>query len=280
MRNSKTHKKKKSSLSEAGPEQCHPRVGVKRPSEGCIPNNILVEVASKLNVQANRALIEKALNLKPKQEYSFVKALPLDENKKRELIKQYLRPKQPDEWKEDPDKWLNSLDITNVMNQYEEAYSEFEFMGPYPIDFAAPEPYNKTGKCLIEEMCEIKTSIALQNGTKYIGIIYNLDPHFKSGSHWVATFIDLVKHKTYYFDSYGMEPPEQIKKFMKWLTTQDSQMKLFYNGRRFQYQSSECGMYSMFFIIRMLMGDDFQAFSRKAPPDSFMLDLRDWFFST
>jgi hypothetical protein len=57
-------------------------------------------------------------------------------------------------------------------------------------------------------------------------------------------------------------------------------MKLFYNGRRFQYKNSECGMYSMYFIIRMLMGDDFKRFSRKAPPDAFMLDLRDWLFST
>ena len=279
MRNSKTHKKKLSQK-QAGPEQCHPRVGSTRPNEGCIPKDILVEVANKLNVEPTRSNIEKALNVSPKQEYSFVKALPIDETKKRDLIKTYLRPKQPDEWKNDNDKWLNSLDITNVMNQYEEAYPEFEFMGPYPIDFAAPDPYNKDGKCLIQEMCEIKTVVALQNGTKYIGIIYNLDPHFKSGSHWVATFIDLVKHKTYYFDSYGMEAPNQIQKFMKWLTTQDPQMKLYYNGRRFQFQNSECGMYSMFFIIRMLAGEDFQAFSRKAPPDSFMLDLRDWLFST
>jgi hypothetical protein len=279
MRKSKTHKKKMDQK-QAGPEQCHPRVGLKRSSEGCIPNNIIVEVATKLNVSPTRSEIEKSLNVKPKHEYSFVKALPLDETKKKELIKQYLRPKQPDEWKEDPDKWLNNLDITHVMNQYEEAYPDFEFMGPYPIDFAAPDPYNKDGKCLIQEMCEIKTVVALQNGTKYIGIIYNLDPHFKSGSHWVATFIDLVKHKTYYFDSYGMVPPSQIQKFMKWLTTQDTEMKLYYNGRRFQYNNSECGMYSMFFIIRMLDGEDFQTFSRKAPPDSFMLDLRDWIFST
>ena len=77
-----------------------------------------------------------------------------------------------------------------------------------------------------------------------------------------------------------MEAPEQIQTFMKWLTTQDSEMELFYNGRRFQFQNSECGMYSMYFIIRMLMGDDFQTFTRTAPPDSFMLDLRDWLFST
>jgi len=277
MRNN-TRKIKK--LPSPGPEQCHPKVGKSRPSEGCIPQEILTEVATKLNIEANRSAIEKALNVTPKHEYTFVKALPIEEPRKMELIRNYLRPKQPDDWKSDPDKWLNSLDIEYVMNQYEDAYPNFEFMGPYPIDFAAPDPYKKDGKCLIQEMCELRVSESLANGTQYIGIIYNLDPHFKGGSHWVAVFIDLVKHKTYYFDSYGMEAPQQIQKFMKWLTTQDKDMKLFYNGRRFQYQNSECGMYSMYFIIRMLMGDDFKRFSRKAPPDAFMLDLRDWLFST
>ena len=276
MRSTRKRQKK---LQFPEPEQCHPRLGV-RPAEGCIPAAVLQEVATILGTAPNRSDIEKKLNVPPKQEYTFVNALPLDEPKKRELVKTYLRPKQPDEWKADPDMWLNSLDIGNVMNQYEDSHPNFEFMGPYPIDFAAPDPYNKNGKCLIQEMCEIKTADALAKGTKYIGLIFNLDAHFKGGSHWVAAFIDLVKHKCYYFDSYGMEPPAQIQKFMKWITTQDKAMKLYYNGRRFQYKNSECGMYSIYFIICMLEGQDFQAFSRKAPPDSFMLDLRDWFFST
>ena len=271
-------------MSFPGPQQCHPKVGTKTPKDGCIPMDILVEAANSLKISPSRGslryALETHLKIEPHNEYSFVKALPFDDLKKNQLIKEYLRPKRPDDWKEDEDKWLNSLDIEYVMNQYEEAYPNFEFMGPFPIDFAAPDPYSKNGKCLIQEMCEIKTTVALANGTQYIGVIYNLDPHFKSGSHWVAVFIDLVKHKCYYFDSYGMEAPDQIQKFMKWLTTQDKDMKLFYNGRRFQYKSSECGMYSMFFIIRMLMGDDFKKFSRLAPPDSFMIDLRDWMFST
>ena len=284
-----TRKSKKKKMPFPGPEQCHPRVGNTRHVDGCIPQDILKEVAKKLDVSETRSAIEKKLDVKPKHEYSFVQALPFDDARKRELVKTYLRPKQPDEWKNDPDMWLNSLDITHVMNQYEDAFPNFEFMGPFPIDFAAPDPYSGGNKCLIQEMCEIKTTEALAKGTQYIGIIYNLDAHYKGGSHWVATFIDLVKHNTYYFDSYGMEPPVQIQKFMKWLTTQDThmeistpetKMKLYYNGRRFQFKGSECGMYSMYFIIRMLAGDDFQAFSRKAPPDSFMLDLRDYLFST
>jgi hypothetical protein len=178
--------------------------------------------------------------------------------------------------------WLDSSNIEMVMKQYEEANPHFEFMGPFPIDFAAPDPYQKGGsqKCLIREMCSLRVIEALKNGITSIGIIYNLDPHFKDGSHWVANYIDLPRHKCYYFDSYGYEPPSQVAKFMKWLTTQDPKMKLAYNARRFQFKGSECGMYSMYFIIRMLAGDEFRPFTRKAPRDSAMLGLRDWMFSS
>ena len=117
---SKNSSKKKFAYPDS--EQCHPRVGLERPNEGGIPQMILNEAAKILNVDATRSSIESALKVQPKHEYSFVKALPFDESKKNQILKEYVRPKQPDDWKSDPDKWLNSLDIDNVMNQYEEAY--------------------------------------------------------------------------------------------------------------------------------------------------------------
>lgn len=271
-----------------GPSQCHPRVGDKRPAHGCLPVEVLQKVGKELNITiqnpvAQRKALEKHFQIAEGQELSFLRALPLSEEEKQSLQKQYLRPAQPEKWKEDPDMWLDSLNIEAVMKQYEEAFPSFEFMGPFPIDFAAPDPYNTSGgekKCLIKEICGLRVKDALQQGTKSIGIIYNLDPHFKDGSHWVANYVDIPGHKCYYFDSYGYEPPKQIATFMKWLTTQDPQMKLMYNARRFQFQGSECGMYSMYFIIRMLSGDVFRPFCRKQPRDSVMLDLRDWLFST
>ncbi len=178
--------------------------------------------------------------------------------------------------------WLDSNNIADVLNQYEEAYPEFEFMGPFPIDFAAPDPYKGGGgqpKCLMTEICELRVQKALENGTKSIGIVYNLDPHFKSGSHWVANYIDITKHKCYYFDSYGMKPPPQVERFMKWLTTQDPKMRLEYNSRRLQFRNTECGVYCIYFIIRMLEGDSFVTLTRRKPSDADMLDLRDWLFS-
>jgi hypothetical protein len=272
-----------------GPYQCHPRIGNTRPAAGCLPVSILKRAAGKLGVTtaspvALRKTLEEKLGVDADKEASFVKALPFSQDEKTYLVKQYLRPPQPAAWKEDPDMWLDSNNIEAVMKQYEEANPKFEFMGPYPIDFAAPDPYQKDKdggqKCLIREMCGIRVQESLKKGNLYIGIIYNLDPHYKDGSHWVANYIDIARHKCYYFDSYGLEPPSQVARFMKWLTTQDPKMKLAYNARRFQFQGSECGMYSTYFIIRMLGGDNFRAFCRRSPRDSAMLELRDWIFST
>ena len=280
----KTRKNKKKSVPKPGPSQCHPRVGTVRPAEGCLPPSILHRAANKLGVAATRKQLEAKLGVKEGQELSFVKALPFTDSEKDYLKKTYLRPPMPEKWKDDPDMWLDSTNIENVMKQYEEAYPTFEFMGPFPIDFAAPDPYDKTQqgqpKCLIREMCSIRVLESQKKGITMIGIIYNLDPHFKNGSHWVANFVDLAKHRCYYFDSYGYAPPKQVEKFMKWLTVQDPKMKLAYNARRFQLQGSECGMYSMYFIIRMLMGDSFRPFCRLQPRDCVMLDFRDWLFST
>jgi hypothetical protein len=285
---SKTRKRSKKTIPPPGPSQCHPRVGAKRPAHGCLPMSILLRAAKKVGVSEGksavslRSALEQQISVPSGNEVSFVNALPFNDSEKDYLKKTYLRPEQPASWKSDPDMWLDSTNIENVMKQYEDAFPNFEFMGPFPIDFAAPDPYDKSGKqhCLIKEICSLRVADSIKQGTQYIGIIYNLDPHFKNGSHWVGNFIDIPRHKCYYFDSYGYEPPKQVARFMKWLTTQDPQMKLGYNARRFQHQDSECGMYSLYFIIRMLMGDEFRPFCRRQPPDSMMLDLRDWLFST
>lgn len=273
----------------AGPCQCHPSVGKTRPPGGCLPKDVLIASAKALNLDISlksdpkslRVALGEAVGAKLCEERTFLMKLPLSTQQKTDYAKKYLRPAMPHKWLNDPDMWLDSNDITAVMEQYEDAYPDFEFMGPFPIDFAAPNPYQTGGtkKCLMTEICEFKVQGALTNGTKSLGIVYNLDPHYKSGSHWVATYVDLIHHECLYFDSYGMEPPKQIEKFMRWLTTQDPKMKLSFNAKRFQFKNTECGMYSLFFIIRMLMGDKFPTFNKSTPKDDGMLKLRKCLFS-
>lgn len=284
----KTTKTRKYTAYAPGPCQCRPRIGKHRPASGCIPQTELLRISkqwySKGKGQGDtrkiRESIAKELGVSPDEEATFIEALPISSDEKKRLHKEYLRPKQPSAWKDDPDMWLDSNNIRDVMSQYEEDYADFKFLGPFPIDFAAPDPYEKNNDtCLVDEMCKIDIPALKSSGKTKIGIVYNLDPHYKNGSHWVANYIDLEKHCCYYFDSYGMEAPKQIQKFMQFLTLKDPQMKLAYNARRFQFQGSECGMYSMYFIIRMLMGEPFLKFCRRAPRDGIMLALRNWLFS-
>jgi len=297
-------KTKSQKLIPPGPNQCHPRVGGLGKEGRCIPKSVLEGVGRDLGIEGIQGAysggtsitkkIAAHLGVDPSKQRSFLMSLPIGEDEKKRIAAEYLRPPMPEVWKEDPDMWLDSNNIRNVMKQYEEARSDFKFLGPYPIDFASADPYANTpagsfassskktskDKCLINEMCSLDLKAESEAGKKHIGIIYNLDPHYKNGSHWIANYINIPKKQCYYFDSYGMKPPKQIYKFMQWLGIQEPGIKLGWNGRRFQFSNSECGMYSMYFIDRMLAGEPFLKFCRRAPPDRFMLDMRDWMFST
>jgi hypothetical protein len=189
----------------------------------------------------------------------------------------------PKEWNSDPDQWLDSNNISDVMKQYEETYPHFKYYGANPIDFAAPDPYDKEAaaekKCLNEDICKLNLKDLLKRGKTHLGFVYNLDPSNKGGSHWIASFTDVPAHKTYYFDSYGMKPPPQIARFMRSMTLQDPEMKLQYNARRFQFGTSECGTYCLYFLIRMLDGDSFTDFCKETPRDKEMFKLRKFIYS-
>jgi Ulp1 family protease len=115
-------------------------------------------------------------------------------------------------------------------------------------------------------------------GKTKIGAIFNLDPHYKGGSHWVGLFIDLDAHEISYFDSYGIAPPQQIARFMRSLTLQDKALKLQSNGRRFQYKGSECGVYSMIFVLSMLTGQKFRNFVKHPISDDDAQEFRKFLF--
>jgi hypothetical protein len=278
----KTRKKR---VIEPGPKVCHPRLQGKY--DECLSDERLNELSRAYAApsELTGTLLRKWLTRKAhcKTERCLIEKAPMDEGKRKYLLRRYYRPKRPKEWKTDPDLWLDSNNITDVMKQYEETYPHFKYYGANPIDFAAPDPYDKQAaaenKCLNEDICKLNLKDLLKRGKTRLGFIYNLDPSDKEGSHWIASFTDIPAHKSYYFDSYGMRPPKQVARFMRSLTLQDPSMKLEYNARRFQFKESECGMYCLYFLIRMLEGDDFKAFCRRAPKDKEMLELRKWLFS-
>lgn len=262
---------------------CHPRVQ----GNECLPPNKLHELGSSLGAPSYlkgvglRKWIERRTRCKT--ERCWLEKSSMDANTKKSLLRRYFRPTMPTSWHKDPDQWLDSNNIAEVIRQYEEIHPEFKFFGTNPIDFAAPDPYTQgaaeQGKCLEEAICKMKLKELEAQGKTKLGFVYNLDPSNKGGSHWISSFTDIPAHRTYYFDSYGMKPPPEIARFMRSLTLQDPAMKLEYNARRFQFGGSECGMYSIYFLICMLEGDKFRKFCRRAPRDSVMLELRKVLFN-
>jgi len=188
-------------------------------------------------------------------------------------------PKQPKEWRRKPNAWLTSVEIEQIMKQYETKYKSFKFLGPSPIDYDTRKLHDE---CVWEEICKFSLLDYKSKGITTIGFIFNLDPHYKDGSHWVAMFINIKKKEIYYFDSYGDKIPRRLMKLVKEIKKQAQNLGEDYHfkqpTRRHQYLSTECGMYSLYFIIQLLKGQPITFFSKRIT-DKYMRKLRSIYFN-
>lgn len=277
-----TRKKRKLTLDEIG--RCHPRI--RRQGTRCLPSSVYERIKPRRSAGARRRsdktenkTREKTSRCQEGEDHCVLDHARIPEEEKKALRKTYLRPRQPREWKKKPNMWLDNYNILHVMKQYEEAYPWFHFLGVFPIDFSAPDPYRKNGQvqCLNRELCELRLADEYHKGIRGIGMVFNLDPHYKGGSHWVGLYINLSsldRPVVGFFDSYGYKVPPMIARFMRSLQLQAKECVLGYNARRFQYGGSECGMFSIYFLICMIHGIPFEEFCKDALHDRSMLELR------
>lgn len=78
--------------------------------------------------------------------------------------------------------------------------------------------------------------------------IYNLEPSYMSGSHWVATYVkDNVIN---YFDSFGMPPFQEIVNHAK----EKNLTLLHQNGQIQNLYTSTCGYFCLYFLNEMTKG--------------------------
>jgi hypothetical protein len=290
-----------------GPPGCHPRVSGRKKHEGCLPTDVYAQIAGAITSQHNPgtsqeggrgrqtrsgdvAHLRKSAAAKvgcdeDDSDRCLLENSSLGKDQVAKLAKEYLRPRAPDDWKKQPDKWLDTHNIENVLKQYAEVRPDFKFMGAIPIDFSAPDPYSQGAagdnqkKCLYDETCKLNVGDLKNKGVKYVGFVFNLDPHFKNGSHWVSMMLDIMRRECNFFDSYGMEPHPLIARLMRSFKLQDPSMTLNYNARRFQFGESQCGMYCIFFLSTMLNGTRFKKFVKTSVPDYEMQNLRKVVFS-
>lgn len=201
-------------------------------------------------------------------ELCWLNAVP-DRGLREKIQKEAFRPLQPAEWRKKPDAWLSNFDIDAVIQQYEAAYPDFVFLGPTPIDFDSKKD---DGKCVTEEICGLSLSKQWAAGKRKIGVIYNLDTSDGPGTHWVSMFIDMADPEPYmfYFNSTAEPMPSEVRDLMDRIQTQWTGLSLdashSHKGMthkklieytsddkvEHQHSNTECGMYSLFFIITCL----------------------------
>jgi hypothetical protein len=238
-----------------------------------------------------------------KDQLCWLKQKFVKDIKDESIINNTFRPKGPS-GKFD---WLSTTNINDVMDQYHTLYKDFRFFGAVPIDF---DDLPSLG------IKDLNLKKLFRDGGKRLGFVFNLDEHWKSGSHWVALYTNLKKNQIYFFDSYGKRPEKRIrslvKKIAKWMnnnknkggyssddtieqfspndSTSASYMKPYkknkvekkfnieYNQNRHQFKNSECGVYSMNFIIRLLHGETFEDITIKKTLDDDMNYCRGIYF--
>jgi len=206
-------------------------------------------------------------------EYCAVKELDLGSE-----ADSYFRPKKPAEWTDKPTSWHDSITIAKVLTQYEDAYPHFEFIGPTPIDFDSQMP-GALGRCVLDELCKLNLADMKKAGKTDIGIVFNLDPHDRPGSHWVCAYIDLKRMETYYYDSYGYEPCAEIRRLLRRCKEQGCK-QIIWNDLRHQRKKSECGTYCMVIIISLLKGVSFPTLCKNRIDDDTMMAIRDILYAT
>lgn len=170
--------------------------------------------------------------------------------------------------------WLNTTNIDGVVKQYERKFPNFKFLGAVPLDFYEIN-YNGIAKINFDEL--------VKQGITKIGIVFNTDPHYKSGQHWISMYADFERGQCYFFDSYGRKPEKQIKLFMDKITnymqSKGKRVTCDYNRMQHQKGNSNCGLYSIAFILRLLRGDTFDEINNNRVSDSEIGECRKHYFT-
>lgn len=220
--------------------------------------------------ELSKVIGDKCNNQKCWTKQEFIKNM--NEKAREEFLKYTFRPDSP----QGKFEWLSTFDINDSMDQYDKNNNNFIFLGAVPMDFAKLDNL---------KVNEIDYKKLVESGIHKIGIIFNLDEHYKSGSHWVALYTDLKTNNILYFDSYGTKPEARVRKLMRtqanFLKEQGVKLKdirVDWNKDRHQYGNSECGVYSMNYIIKMVNGAKFDEFCKMKTPDEKINKCRKVYF--
>ena len=97
----------------------------------------------------------------------------------------------------------------------------------------------------------LSRDVIVPHNHKLAIFIYNLEPHYMSGSHWVTTYVrDGVIN---YFDSFGVPPFQEIVNHAK-----KKNLTLLHQNQEIQHlNTTTCGFFCLYFLNEMHKGNDY-----------------------
>lgn len=274
-------------------------VGVSFENDSCLPLDALIIISQEYNKSFPNNRIQVILGNDDKEHKKYLikeinKRIPQCRGEHRCWVRQDFiknaREKlelffSPDGPNEGSIEWLNTIHINEAMRRTENMYDDFKYLGTVPIDFIdLPTNYYYNGPYIMSNFSEKNISKIIKSGKTKCGCIFNLDKHNQSGSHWVSFYSDLGKGQIYFFDSYGSEPKEEIKNLMNIFRDfiknkqKNRNIDIRENKIRHQFKGSECGVYSINFISRLLSGESFDNITNNITLDDKMNKCRDVYF--
>lgn len=211
---------------------------------------------------------------------TIIEELPKE---KLERFTNSFKPKMPKGWKNNKNEWLSNIDIEKVLKQYSEAYPEFHLHGPTAIDFKLKEG----NICKVDDLCKFNLKNHLNNKETKLGFVFNTDPHNESGEHWISLYVDckgvnLDVPTIYFFDSTGDPPPKEVEELINIIIEQGKKENINFtylcNDIQHQTGNTECGIYTIHFIIYMVEEKDFYDYIKKKKSDEYIEKFRNIFF--
>lgn len=267
---------------------CHPRKSKK--NNTCYEEEDILYIRDEWNrknptknIKSNKPIIIRKLLDRYLQECDdelcWLKIIE-DKDKKEKIMKKDFAVVHPNNWKSNEKEWLSNFDISNVLKQYKETYSDFDYIPPSPIDFDTK--IDNGNKCVTDDICNLNLLNYIEKGIQKIAIPLNLDKHTGNGFHWVVLYIDLKRKFIYYFDSANNKIPEEVNVLIKRLMDQSPIKLKELNNQNVQHQrgGTECGMYVLFFIISMLEGKSPLYFNKRIVSDEEVFKCRKIYFNS
>jgi hypothetical protein len=180
---------------------------------------------------------------------------------------------------------LDNFNIDETLNRW--AVHSQELFGKkfYHIPFQMID-FQKMGT----ELSKLDIGSLMKSGYKCFAVVLNTDTHTGRGKHWFCIYGDLDHAGTEkdpiaieYFNSSGNSPMSEVS---DWLTETEHELRkegieaniIKSASRRLQESQTECGVWSLMYILSRLKGRPSNWFYKTRANDEDMIDVRKFLF--